>query len=327
MICVNLKNVNHEKILNEYLKIRRKNDDIQKNRLKEVYQKIPRIEILDNSARDISMNAYKDYQKNNNIKVFEDLNKKIEDIKKEKSKLLKDNNFDKAYLDPIYDCEFCKDTGYVDGKKCNCYKQKQLKELYEISGLKEILKRENFNNLVYDYYDREYIIKDIESTQYEYMKKVIKICKNYIEEFDNKNQSIFFTGNPGVGKTFLSNCIAKELIEKLKVVVRIGAAELVEIIKAGSRDFDAEPDPYLVESDLLIIDDLGTELNTEWNSSSIFNIIDERLKFNKATIITTNLSYNDIRDRYSERVSSRIFSEYITIPLYGRDIRMIKKFI
>lgn len=327
MICVNLKNVNHEKILNEYLKIRRKNDDIQKNRLKEVYQKIPRIEILDNSARDISMNAYKDYQKNNNIKVFEDLNKKIEDIKKEKSKLLKDNNFDKTYLDPIYDCEFCKDTGYVDGKKCNCYKQKQLKELYEISGLKEILKRENFNNLVYDYYDREYIIKDIESTQYEYMKKVIKICKNYIEEFDTKNQSIFFTGNPGVGKTFLSNCIAKELIERLKVVVRIGAAELVEIIKAGSRDFDAEPDPYLVESDLLIIDDLGTELNTEWNSSSIFNIIDERLKFNKATIITTNLSYNDIRDRYSERVSSRIFSEYITIPLYGRDIRMIKKFI
>ena len=177
-----------------------------------------------------------------------------------------------------------------------------------------------------EYYDRTHVDEKTGMTVYDYMSMMIRECKEYVENFKNEKESILFTGNTGCGKTFLSNCIARELIRRYYSVVYLTATDMFDIL-AGSRfngnDDDEAKDraAYILDCDLLIIDDLGTELNNTFVSSQLFYCINERLLRKKSTIISTNLSMTMLRDTYSDRISSRIISQYSIIPLYGDDIR------
>ena len=167
-------------------------------------------------------------------------------------------------------------------------------------------------------------------TERAYMEIVVRQCREFAEQYPQKGNSILFTGGTGVGKTFLTNCIAKALIDRCISVIYLSSNELCEIFAKYKFGRDSEDDieesyRYIVECDMLIIDDLGTELNNSFVSSQLFYCINERIGRKKGTIISTNLSMGMLKDTYSDRVTSRIMSSYRIIPLYGADIRMKKR--
>ena len=202
--------------------------------------------------------------------------------------------------------------------------------MYDQSNIREVLERENFDTLSMAYYDRNHVDEKTGMTVYDYMSRVIRECREYVENFKNEKGSILFTGNTGCGKTFLSNCIARELIRRYFSVVYLTATDMFDIL-AGSRfnggDDDEAKDRafYILDCDLLIIDDLGTELTTAFVQSALYQILNSRLLEKRSTIVSTNLMPEAIGQRYSPQIASRIEGEYQLLPFVGEDIRTLKK--
>ena len=154
-------------------------------------------------------------------------------------------------------------------------------------------------------------------------------CHQFIDDFDHKPKNLFLYGSTGVGKTFLSNCIAKELLDKGYSVIYFTAFQLFDILSKGVFEKDADAiaaHQNIFDCDLLVIDDLGTELSNSFTTSQLFLCVNERLLRHKSTIISTNLNFNQIVDIYSERTFSRICGEYTMIKLFSQvDIRIQKQ--
>ena len=254
----------------------------------------------------------------------------IADLKEQRQVLMSAYGYPADYLEMQYNCPDCKDTGYKDGKKCHCFRQREIDLLYAQSNIREVLERENFSHFSYDYFDDTKIEPRSGKTARAYMEQVTAFCHHYVDGFKEEKGNILFTGKTGLGKTFLSNCIAKELIERCFSVVYLPAVEMYEIFSRDlfandATDEDRDRSQYLLECDLLIIDDLGTELVNTFTTSQLFYVVNERLNRKKGTIISTNLPTNEMRDEFTDRVMSRIMSQYQIIPLYGEDIRIRKK--
>ena len=250
----------------------------------------------------------------------------IEDLKEQKEVLLTAYGFAPDYMELRYHCGECQDTGYINGQKCRCFKKEQIRLLYSQSNIEEVLERENFGAFSFEYYDDTTIIPAIQMTVADYMHQVYGWCRRYVDEFEEKGGNLIFTGSTGVGKTFLTNCIAKALIDKYQSVIYLSSNDLFDIFSKTKFHYETEEEmrdmyQYILDCDLLIIDDLGTELNNTFVSSQLFYCINERLLRKRSTIISTNLSLDMLRDTYSDRISSRIISQYAIIPLYGDDIR------
>ena len=159
------------------------------------------------------------------------------------------------------------------------------------------------------------------------MKKVYGWCRDFGDRFDEKGGNLLFTGTTGRGKTFLTNCIAKALLDSYHSVIYLSAHDLFEVFSRNRFDYQTEEEmkdmyQFILECDLLIIDDLGTELNNSFTSSQLFFCMNQRLLNSRSTIISTNLSLDRLRDEYTDRFTSRIMSHYTVIPLYGEDIRL-----
>ncbi len=230
-----------------------------------------------------------------------------------------------------YHCPDCKDTGYVKGRRCHCFEEARIHILYAQSNIREILERENFHTLSLEWYDRERKLPELGMTELDYMERVVRQCRDFADSFPEKGRNLLFTGGTGVGKTFLTNCIAKVLIERYRPVIYLSSQDLFD--RLSRYKFNRDPQEgieeacrHILDCDMLIIDDLGTELNNAFVSSQLFYCINERINREKGTIISTNLSVGMLRDTYSDRVTSRIMSHYATIPLYGGDIRMKKNY-
>lgn len=313
-------------ILNEYEKQQDLDKRQQLNRKSEIYTKVPRIKDIDNSIEriglDIAMSAFKDI----NIEDYISEKKKaITDLKVEKSELLTLHNYPVDYLDVKYKCSKCKDTGYIGNKKCSCFKQKLINSLYKQSNLKDILRKENFDmfdiGLYSEKVDETYGISPRKN-----MEEVFSYCINYVNKFDSIDENLLFIGNPGIGKTFLSHCIAKDLLDKAKTVIYQTTPNLIELIR--SIKFNDQLDNELLndflDCDLLILDDLGTEQNNSFSQTELFNVINGRLIRSKKTIISTNILMQELPGHYPERIRSRILGSYRMFKFYGDDIRIIK---
>lgn len=295
----------------------------------EIYEKIPAIKEMNDelstaAAKSARMLLAGDREAADRLKRM------IADLREERQVLLTAYGYPADYLEMHYHCPDCRDTGYADGKKCHCFRQRELGLLYSQSNIKEILKRENFDTFSYDYFDDVKVDERSKKTSRAYMKQVVATCRQYVDEFGTNKGNLLFTGKTGLGKTFLSNCIARELLEQCFSVVYLQAVEMFEIFSKDKFDYDATEEDrdrsqYLLECDLLIIDDLGTELVNSFTTSQLFYVINERLLRRKGTIISTNLPVNEMRDEFTDRVMSRIVSQYTVIPLYGEDIRIKKK--
>ena len=229
-----------------------------------------------------------------------------------------------------YKCPDCQDTGYSEGRKCHCFRQAEMKYLYAQSNIEEIVTLENFSTFSFEYFDDSSVLPVLGRTVRQYMKQVVETCHRFVDDFSTEHGNLLFTGPTGVGKTFLTNCIARELIDRYYSVIYLSANDLFEVFSKNRFEYQAEEEikgmyQYILDCDLLIIDDLGTELNNSFTSSQLFYCINERLNSSKSTIISTNHPLNELRDRYTERVTSRLISKYTIIPLYGDDIRLRKK--
>ena len=297
----------------------------QDQRREEVYQKVPQIRQIED---EISSQAVRCARKllDGNTNAKEELKQHIEDLREQKEVLLSAFGFPADYMEMHYACPECQDTGYVDGRKCRCFKKEEIRLLYSQSNIEEVLLRENFDSFSYEYYDDRVVIPEIQMTVADYMRQVHTWCKEYVENFEKKGGNLIFTGSTGVGKTFLTNCIAKALIDQYQSVIYLSSNDLFDVFSKNKFHYDTEEEmkdmyQYILDCDLLIIDDLGTELNNTFVSSQLFYCINERLLRKKSTIISTNLSMTMLRDTYSDRISSRIISQYSIIPLYGDDIR------
>lgn len=313
-----LTNKQYDAIMRGYDRLQYQNYRQQCTRVDEVYQKLPRIQEIAESISSCSVRqAEKMYD--DDPHALSDLKEQLGALRQEKELLLKNAGYPADYLDMHYTCPDCQDTGYIGRKKCHCFRQQEIRLLYSSSRLDHVLSKENFSTLSYEVYDEE---------QKSSMPAVIRACLDFTETFGQEFKNLLFYGSVGTGKTFLSNCIAKELLDGGHSVIYFTSFQLFELFSSvGYNDAENFRQCYeaLLESELLILDDMGTELSNTFTVSKLFQILNERALAQKSTIISTNLSLREFRDVYSERIFSRITSSYTLLKFTGSDIRIRKK--
>lgn len=319
-MTVALTNSQYDAIMREYEDRQSRNRHLLEERRAYIFEHVRGYRKLSDSVAALSVAQGKKILSGDE-NAMEDLKAAVSRLTSQKQLLLTRAGYPSDYLDAIYSCPDCKDTGYINGQKCHCFKQAIIRLLYEQSGICDMLEKENFSVLSYDYYQGE----DLER-----FRKTVSECKKFIETFDTDYHNLFFYGTVGTGKSFLSGCIARELIESGHSVIYFSAAGLFEILSKNIFDYknkDGTVDSYenLNECDLLLIDDLGTEYTKNIAPSVLFTLLNERHLNKRSTIISTNLSLEDVRNRYSDRVFSRITSQYNICKFTGPDIRMLQK--
>lgn len=325
-------------ILKEYEKKRLLAEKDLEKRKNELYNHNKRLEEIDNELSRLGIATAKSMIMSNNSTILDNLNKKVNILKSEKLDILKKLNLPEDYLLPNYTCKQCNDTGYITqeyhSKMCNCLKQEIFNIEYNKSNIAN-LETQNFNNFsstIYsDRIDKEKYNSEISPR--ENIELIKNICINFINNFDNPNEkNLLFTGTTGVGKTFLSSCIAKEIIEKGKTVLYQTAPIMLDTIidyKFNKNNVSDTTYRNILEVDLLIIDDLGTESMNNIKFAELFNIINTRLlnQNNKTlkTIISTNLGLPMLNKTYGERITSRLIGNYNICRFFGDDLRFSKR--
>lgn len=316
-----LTNNQYNSIMQQYEALRIRHRREQEEKLQKIYDNIPGYKELDEQTAAASVEFGR------RIIFGEKLDKsllesKLKDLADKKAELLKNSGYAFGYLDIEYKCKDCKDTGYIGNEKCHCFKQKIVETLYDKSNLRTLTQECNFENMTDIYYKDEDLIK---------FKGAKKAAEEFIDSFDTDYQNLFFYGTVGTGKSFMAISIANELLKKGNSVIYLSAIGLFELISEYAFDFKNKS--YLravyddlYECDLLVIDDLGTEIMGNFVGKELFSLLEERGNRKKSTIITTNYSLEGIQTIYSDRIFSRITGNYKMLKLSGPDIRKEKKF-
>ena len=323
-----LSNSQYDHLMRTYEQKQLDNEFQLRKRYEKAYALIPELEEVDHSISSLSVKKAR-LLLDGDQTALSSLKSELKELSARKPALLKAHGLPANYLELHYQCPDCKDTGYIGTHKCHCFKKAIIDLLYEQSNLKEILKKENFSNFALDYYSTNFIDPKTGRSSRQVIEDALRICRNFVTSFGTDFQNLFLYGDVGVGKTFLSNCIAKELMDKEYSVLYFSASKFFSSLAKHAfdkQDVDAQNMFELIYNcDCLIIDDLGTELNNSFTSSRLFYCINERMNMSRSTIISTNLTLARLRDSYTDRVTSRIMSGYRIIPLYGGDIRLLKK--
>jgi len=322
-----LNNSQYDEIQRGYDDRQLRNKDILAARTKEVYEKAPELSQIERSIAECSVNSARRFFDGDETAITS-LKVQIATLRARKAEILESLGYPADYLQPVYTCPDCKDTGYIDGARCHCFTQQAIDLIYTQSNIKEILEKENFSNFTFDYYSNSTADPATGLTPLETAQKAYDISQNFIKNFEKTFSNLYLYGKTGTGKTFLSNCIAKELLDKGHSVIYFTAFQLFDILSKGIFDKDNKAiaaHQNIFDCDLLIIDDLGTELSNSFTTSQFFLCLNERMLRKKSTIISTNLKIEEIADIYSERVFSRILSCYTIIKMFGDDIRIVKR--
>jgi len=329
-----LSNPNLKILLKEYDKNRLQAELELEKKLNNFYIKNPDILNINDKINRISIEISKTILLNNNSEKINNLNIELEKLKKEKQELLNKLNIKEDFFTPNYSCKSCNDTGYwVDNNQimCTCLRQKLLDIQYNKSNISS-LEHENFDNFNINIFSDQKNENKYNSniSPKENMKKIKEIALDFIDNFDNpQEKNLLFTGNTGLGKTYLTNCIANELLKQGKTVLYQTAPVMLDSIldyRFGKNNEFNYTD--LLNVDLLIIDDLGTESSNNMKFSELFNILNTRLLNQNnhvtKTIISTNLSLNHLFKTYDERIFSRLVGYYDICRFFGEDLRYKK---
>ncbi|MBQ8085099.1 MAG: ATP-binding protein [Lachnospiraceae bacterium] len=319
----------YDEIMQVYYEHQRENHAEEDRRKALIYKKIPRIAEIDDTIATSSIGAARARLKGISDSINEVMEKNHLLIL-EKEKLLSENGYPENYLKPIFTCPLCQDTGIVGNDYCSCFKQATITMLYRQSTLENILEKENF-----DYFNLSFYPNEPDGvhpyTPYDNMRNILDKTKQFVERFDEQGGNILFYGETGLGKTFLSNCIAKALLDTRHTVLYQTSIHLFEevcsdaVMHKNDNSKNREIYDYLYRCDLLIIDDLGTEFTNSFVSSELYDILNTRMREKKSTVISTNLNLKELTERYSDRISTRIFAEYKVYNFYGKNIRLAKR--
>lgn len=291
-------------------------------RTDEINNKIPQIKVINDTIFNTGQEAVKIIFAEKNKEVQQ---KKIEQLKRDNleaqevsRQLLVNNGYPADYLDIHYTCTRCNDTGYFNNNMCECFTK-----LCGKLEADEINKHSQLELSSFDTFDLSYY----SGSDYFNMKRCFEYLKQYAENFNSHSVSLLIFGNTGLGKTHLSLAVANKVLEKGYSVVYDSAINILKEMEKEhfSREHISEMSDLVMETDLLILDDLGTEHTTPFYSSTIYNIINTRLNRSKPTIISTNLDYKGICGRYEARVASRLTTMYVNMNFTGEDVRLQKK--
>ena len=258
-------------IMKIYEAIRQNEAKALEKRKLEIGEKLPQILAIEHEIGklciDVSIHAFKDVE--NRDHYLNTLKEKITDLRIRKSELLVSNGYPMDYLSLNYTCPKCEDTGYIGTVKCSCYNRHLVKLYYKDSELNETLMINNFKNFKLEYYDFHKENKSLESPR-KNIEKILEKSHRYIQEFNYSDENLLFYGNSGTGKTFLSHCIAKELLDAGYLVVYRTAEDLIKDLKDIKFNNDFNIQNLIINCDLLIIDDLGTEQMNDFSKNRIF---------------------------------------------------------
>ena len=329
-----------KQVLKEYDEKRTRAIQAAAERKKDLMSVNPRLQEIDNELTLNSIQATKAIlvsDQKEKASLLASLKKKNNSLIKEKNDFIKNLSKENNYLNPHFECKLCKDTGYVqkDGNlvMCSCLKQRIFDIAYNKSNMGN-LERENFSNfnirIFSDKADKALYKSDLSPR--ENMQIIREKAKNFIENFDDpEEKNLIFTGNTGVGKTFLTNCIANEMLKLGKTVLYQTAPVMFDEIndaKFGRENARFDLYENILNVDLLIIDDLGTKKITDSKITELFTIINTRLlnqnhKITK-TIISTNLNVDELFKTYTTRIGSRLAGNYRFLRFFGDDLRFKK---
>lgn len=314
-------------------RLRADNRAEQQRRISVVYARDPEIERIDRRLRTQMAELVR-----LTLSRAPDLAERLETLKAanlalqaDRAERLTELGLPMDYLDEIVSCPICRDSGTVDGRPCVCLKALYNREMTrELSGL---LRHgdESFERFDLSLYDEQPLAGSAVSPRFA-MERILEQCRKYADSFPAVSSNLLFQGGTGLGKTYLSACIARVVADKGYSVCYDSASSALEAFE--TQKFARDPDAAeaasvrvrrMLDCDLMILDDLGTEMVTSVSVSALYTLINSRLNAGKKTIISTNLGDEELQRKYNPQICSRIIGEFVRFRFVGRDIRLIKK--
>lgn len=303
--------------------------DAQAAHRNEAVSKVPEIKKAEHQLAATASQLVKAIGMGEETEVFmKTLSQKNLAIQSRIHELLEQNGYPADYLDFHFTCPKCDDTGYISGVPCQCFqtllKQIALNKLGSVSRSGEC----SFGNFNTDYYPAE-VDEEYGVSPRRHMEQVYQYCRCYAEDFDRESENLYLYGETGLGKTHLTLAIAAQVTNAGYQVIYDSASNLLrrlekERFSSGKDNEFSGAEDEILNCDLLIIDDLGSEFTTQFTVSAVYNIINTRLNCRKPVIISTNLDIRDLEQKYTKRVASRVLGNYRALLFMGRDIRQIK---
>ena len=308
----NLENIHADNVAEHYL------------RQEKIYSRIPEIERIDTRLRTqmaelVGLTLRGGAELNAAIKALEDESLALQE---KKAELLVERGYEMDYLDDIFSCKTCRDTGYFGGKMCSC-----LKAMYNAEVTRELGTLLKNSDECFEKFDLSLYGDARES-----MEIVYNTCREYASSFSERSMNLMFQGGTGLGKTFLSACIARVVAGNGHSVCYDTASSALEAFetKKFSRDAQTAENAAvkverMLDCELMILDDLGTEMPTPMSVSALYTLINTRLVNGRKTVISTNLTDAELSKRYNPQICSRLEGEFTKLPFFGSDIRLTKK--
>ncbi len=314
----------------EIKKIRRENSELLSRREDEVRGKAPEFAMIEAQIKKGGLSIARGVLDGvNNVAIAR---KCIEEAQIKRAEILERLHLPKDYLDEIYSCKKCRDTGFdEDGRRCECLKKMISKYIGLNSNLTEAMRGQTFDNFDMSLFENQ---EDVKGTSVlDIMKSAYKKAVMFSETFGETNANLYLYGSAGTGKTYMSSCIANRALERGYTVYYQSSFKLLDMLeklKFGRYEDDERAqaeyaEKYLYEADLLIIDDVGTEFVTAYSSAALFDIINSRIVDRKSTVISSNLGPVKMSEVYGTRLASRITGSFDIINFIGRDLRRMKK--
>ncbi|MBU3220417.1 ATP-binding protein [Clostridium algidicarnis] len=314
-----------ESVIRIYENIQEEEKKALKKRRAEIEKRDPRILDIENKigklSVELAISSMKDID--NRDEYLNNLKSSITDLRVRKSEMLVTLGYSLNYLNLNYRCPKCKDTGFIGASKCTCYKQKLIQLHYKDSQLQELTRTNNFKSFDFNLYPTHKIGNE-KDTPRKNIEKIYDRSLAYIDNFKSHSDNLLFYGNSGTGKTFLSTCIAKELLDKGYLVVYKTSDELIKDLRDLKFNSNKILEELIFNCDLLVIDDLGSESITDFTRAELFNLLNKRLLTKKRMIISTNLTLEQLLQQYSERITSRLLGNFDINKFYCEDIRVSK---
>jgi len=320
-----LTNEQYDRLIRSFDRRRMLERERQAARVAEAYARIPELESQEERIADLTLD-YGRLRLSGSPQERASAADALMKARRKREQLLAAAGLPADYLELRYQCRKCGDTGFLDGAPCICMKKAVTEFLFEQSNLKDRLAAENFRTFSFEYFDRLQKDKVSGLTVYENMTDHYETARAMAQHFRPGEKNLLLIGPVGTGKSFLSNCIAESVMQQGFSVLYLSSAEFFEELAGETFDRNQDTDDsFKFSCDLLILDDLGTELNNDFVKSALFRCLNERALRSRSTIISTNLDLNEIRDAYQERVASRLMERYQICRFFGTDLRILKR--
>lgn len=319
----------------EYANMAKRRNELIEERRRTVYNLVPEIEEIDAQISSVGI-RYSAKLIDGSIDAKElsaSMEKELEDLKKKRNECLKKQGMTAKVFDVPYNCAKCKDTGYINGKRCACCKEKVkafiLDAAAQISNIPIDFEANGFRTADFSFYDSE-VDPSLGVSPLANAKSIYRICHTYCKNFAKHYENLFIYGPAGVGKTRLTSCMAEELLNMGYCVMYQSSYRLFKFFEDCYFNRSTVKNAQILKDaiydcDLLIIDDFGTEFVNLYTKSVLFDLLNVRISEKRPIIINSNFNISDLEPIYSERISSRMGGDFTLLRFVGKDIRQIKR--